>query len=70
MALVDALHGIPSALITQLREAAMQGRSWRLEQLAEQVREHSAAAATHLRSLAVEFRYERLLDALDKGRAR
>ena len=55
---------MPPALVHQLRDAAIQGRVKRLEQLAEEASRHSIAAAAEIRALAADFRYDALVAAL------
>jgi CheY-like chemotaxis protein len=58
------LSNLPSELIDQLREAALEGRAKRLESLADQVRQHSEDASAEIRSLARGFQYDTLVSAL------
>jgi PAS domain S-box-containing protein len=58
-------EAVPPELASELREAALQGRASRLEDLAGRVDEHSAGAAAELRALARDFRYDDLVAAID-----
>jgi signal transduction histidine kinase/DNA-binding response OmpR family regulator len=57
---------VPVHLTDELRTAALQARATRIEQLAEQIGEHSSAAAAQIRALAREFQYDGIVAALDK----
>jgi signal transduction histidine kinase/CheY-like chemotaxis protein len=61
------LRGVPSGLLEQLKNAAVEARAQRLEELAEEVRSHSVEAAELIRILAGSFRYEVLQEALDEA---
>jgi CheY-like chemotaxis protein len=56
---------LPADLIKELREAAIQARAGRLVSLAEQACEYSEDAATQIKVLAEDFRYDTLLAALE-----
>jgi CheY-like chemotaxis protein len=62
------LRSVPGDLRQRLREAAMQARAQRLENLADEVGEFSAEAANQIRELVHEFRYDDLAQALDDER--
>ncbi|MCC7543070.1 MAG: response regulator [Deltaproteobacteria bacterium] len=59
-----SLSGLPEALAAQLCTAALEGRSARILELADEVAPHSAAAAARLRALAESYQYDVLLAAL------
>ena len=65
-----ALSHLPPELSSQLRDAANEARPLRLLQLADQVAQHSGEAANTIRSLANDFRYDELLQALEDSEAR
>jgi signal transduction histidine kinase/CheY-like chemotaxis protein len=60
----NVVHEIPAPLVAELREAARKARAGRVLELADEVAEHSPAAAQSIRQLADEFRYAALIDAL------
>ena len=62
--LSQRLSGLPSALIEQLRDAAIEGRARRLESLADQARQHSEEVSEEIRALARDFQYDVLVSAL------
>jgi CheY-like chemotaxis protein/anti-sigma regulatory factor (Ser/Thr protein kinase) len=62
--LSQRLSGLPSALIEQLRDAAIEGRARRLESLADQARQHSEQVSEEIRALARDFQYDVLVSAL------
>ena len=62
--LSQRLSGLPSALIEQLRDAAIEGRARRLESLADQARQHSEEVSEEIRALARDFQYDVLMSAL------
>jgi len=63
-ALSQRFGSLPPALIEQLREAAIEGRAWRLESLADQVRLHSEDLSAEVRALARDFDYDALVSVL------
>ena len=63
-ALLQQFSSLPSALIDQLRDAAIEGRAMRLEALADQAEEHSEAVSAEIRLLARNFEYGALVSAL------
>jgi DNA-binding response OmpR family regulator len=62
--LEELLRGIPPELMGALREAVLEARPARIELLAQQVAVHSAVAAARITSLARDFAYEPLIEAL------
>jgi signal transduction histidine kinase/CheY-like chemotaxis protein len=62
--LSERLSCLPSALIDQLREAAIEGRAKRLESLADLVEQHSEDVSAEIRALARNFQYDTLVSAL------
>jgi two-component system sensor histidine kinase/response regulator len=62
--LSQRLSRLPSALIEQLRDAAIEGRAKRLESLADQARQHSEDVSAEIRALAHDFQYDVLVSAL------
>jgi FixJ family two-component response regulator len=62
--LSQRLSSLPPGLITQLREAAIEGRAKRLESLADQVEQFSESASAEIRDLVRDFRYDALVSAL------
>ena len=62
--LLQQFSSLPSALIDQLRDAALEGRAKRLEALADQAEEHSEAVSAEIRLLARNFEYGTLVSAL------
>jgi signal transduction histidine kinase/DNA-binding NarL/FixJ family response regulator len=56
---------LPEGLATALREAALQARVGRIEQLAVEVGVHSADAASEIRALVRDFRYDELASAFE-----
>ena len=69
-ALARVVSGLPPSLVSQLRDAAIQGRVKRLEQLADEVAAYSDAAAAEIRAFAADFRYDALVAALDTEHTR
>jgi signal transduction histidine kinase/ActR/RegA family two-component response regulator len=65
--LAAELESVPLALVDQLRDAAIQGRAQRIASLAATVAAHSPAAADLIRTLAADYAYDRLVDALGAG---
>ena len=65
-----AVSVLPSHLIDQLRDAAIQGRAGRLERLAEEAGGYSVAAAAAIRVLTADFRYDDLVAALESDVSR
>ncbi len=68
--LAAIVPSLPSELVDELKEAAVQARAQQITRLAERVAAHSSEAAIEVRDLAGSFRYEVLLQALssDAGR--
>jgi CheY-like chemotaxis protein len=62
--LSERLSNLPSSLVAQLRDAAIEGRAKRLESLADQARQHSEDASAEIRALARDFQYDVLVSAL------
>jgi len=62
--LSQRLRVLPPKLIEQLRDAAIDGRAWRLESLADQARQHSEDLSAEIRALAQAFEYDVLVSAL------
>jgi CheY-like chemotaxis protein len=69
-ALSRAVSVLPSHLIDQLRDAAIQGRVGRLERLADEAGGYSGAAAAAIRVLTADFRYDDLVAALEPHASR
>jgi CheY-like chemotaxis protein len=65
--LSQRLSRLPSTLIEQLRDAAIEGRAKRLESLADQARQHSEDLSAEIRALARDFQYDVLVSALEPG---
>ncbi|GMV06276.1 MAG: hypothetical protein AMXMBFR53_25520 [Gemmatimonadota bacterium] len=61
----EVLTALPDALLEELKAAAMEARAARVAELATRAAEHSAAAADRIRALALDFRYDALVAALD-----
>ena len=66
--LVGLGSSLPAPLVHQLRDAAIQGRVKRLEQLADEAGRYSTVAAAEIRALAADFRYD-AVQALDAQEA-
>ena len=64
LTLTERLRSLPPDLIDRLRDAAVAGRTKRLESLADQARPHSEAASAAIRALVHEFQYDALVSAL------
>ncbi len=64
------LKDVPADLLAQLREAAIQSRAARIEQLTREVRAHSAEGAALIATFAKDFRYADLAAALDAASPR
>lgn len=64
--LSDLLKDLPSNLIDTLRAAALDSKAFQLAQLADEVAHHSEDAAVKIRELANDFRYECILEAIEK----
>jgi len=62
--LSQLVQGLPADLVRELREAATAARARRIEELAKRVSEHSVEAAAAIGELGRNFRYDRILDAL------
>ena len=62
--LSERLNRLPSSLVEQLRDAAIEGRAKRLESLADQARQHSEDLSAEIRALAHDFQYDVLVSAL------
>jgi CheY-like chemotaxis protein len=62
--LASLLQRVPVPLREQLREAVLQARAQRVESLANEVDAFSSDAASQVRAMARDFRYEELADAL------
>jgi len=62
--LSERLSNLPSSLVEQLRDAAIEGRAKRLESLADQARQHSEDVSAEIRALARDFQYDVLVSAL------
>jgi DNA-binding response OmpR family regulator len=62
--LSQQLRSLPSALIDELREAAIEGRAKKLESLADQVGQHSEEVSAVIRALTRDFEYDSLVSAL------
>lgn len=63
--LAQLITALPAPLRAQLREAAIQARTTRLAQLADQVAELSPEAARAIAQLVDNFRYDDLVTAID-----
>jgi CheY-like chemotaxis protein len=63
----ELLAAVPSGLVAQVREAAIQARATRVEELAAEVAIHSESAADAIRLLAGDYRYGDLVSALGEG---
>ena len=68
-AIGQLLAQLPEALRAELREATLEARVERIEQIAQRAVEHSAAAAEQIRALARRYDYDTLLSALELPRA-
>jgi signal transduction histidine kinase/DNA-binding NarL/FixJ family response regulator len=64
LSLEQALDGLPEALRSELRAAALQARPEQLRELSKRAAEHSDAAAAQIVAAARDFAYERLVAAL------
>jgi signal transduction histidine kinase len=64
------LAALPDALIERLRLASLQARAAVLESLIEEVATHSQDAATRMRALVKEYRFDELSAILAEPRAR
>jgi CheY-like chemotaxis protein len=62
--LSELLKQAPAELLAQLREAALEARVERIEQLATQIGAHSSAAAEQIVLLARNFQYDEILSTL------
>jgi two-component system, sensor histidine kinase and response regulator len=58
------LADVPADLIGRLRTAAVEARAPQLDKLADEVAQHSGAAAERIRALVARYDYDRLLEAL------
>jgi PAS domain S-box-containing protein len=65
VSLPELLKQAPAELLAQLREAALEARVERIEQLAAQIESHSSQAAEQIVLLARNFQYDALLSNLD-----
>ena len=63
--LAHELATLPAELIEELRSAAIQGRTHRLQILAAEVGRYSAEASTSIRTLTRDFDYDALIAELD-----
>jgi len=61
------LNRLPSSLVEQLRDAAIEGRAKRLESLADQAHQHSEDLSAEIRALAHDFQYDVRMDDFIKN---
>ena len=66
----ESLRDLPGDLVDELRDALLEARAETIESLGARIQEHSAPAAEKTLALARNFRYEELLDILERVRAR
>lgn len=64
------LDVVPEALLRELREACVEARMARIEELCEQVSAHSRQAGEHLARHAAEFRYDEVATLVAESLAR
>jgi hypothetical protein len=63
--LAARLAKLPAPLLAELRAAAIQARTTRLEQLADELTTTAPDAATAIATLVRDFRYDDLITAID-----
>ena len=66
----ESLRDLPGDLVDELRDALLEARAEAIESLGERIQRHSPPAAEKTLALARNFRYEELLDILERVRAR
>jgi len=67
--LVEQLNRLPAELRAELRAAAERAKAGRLIELVARVRLHAADATEELEELIATFRYDALIEALERGGA-
>jgi hypothetical protein len=64
----ETLAALPSDLLAELKQAAIQGGMDAIERIIEIIRSNDAALADGLKVLADEFEYGRIVGAIEKSR--